>query len=193
MDQCVIPLFSSRDLVHTSFILKYCESVKTEFSNSMEKSAQEYAPIYADDSSSRQSISTFDDVDLTQLHRRSTWQRIRGWVLHLVLIAIYTTVFLLSTRRGWKAENIFELVDSKIYYDKMTCTITKSRLAPAKSVGAETHLDVFDIMGKPHGIYTGEPRPETDKAWKDLLQSSRILPSAKSSANVCRLQHQNSR
>lgn len=42
--------------------------------------------------------------------------------------------------------------------------------APAYDVGEETHLEIFPIQGPPHGIYTGEPRPEVDQAWKDLLQ-----------------------
>jgi hypothetical protein len=43
-------------------------------------------------------------------------------------------------------------------------------IAPSSVIGEETHLKVFDIQGKPHGIYTGEPRPELDQAWRDLLQ-----------------------
>lgn len=32
------------------------------------------------------------------------------------------------------------------------------------------HAEVFPIQGNPQGIYTGNPGPELDKAWRDLLQ-----------------------
>ncbi|KAH8591508.1 hypothetical protein B0O99DRAFT_550499 [Bisporella sp. PMI_857] len=122
-----------------------------------EKAIQEYIPIYTDDSPSRSSGSSFEDIDLQRLRRTSTWQSARAWVLHCVLIAAYTTIFMLSMTRARKTNSVFGLLDS-----------------PAKLAGTETHLEVFDIMGPPHGIYTGEPRPELDKAWRDLLQYNNI-------------------
>ncbi|KAJ6441506.1 Peroxisomal hydratase-dehydrogenase-epimerase [Purpureocillium lavendulum] len=45
---------------------------------------------------------------------------------------------------------------------------------PANTVGEQTHLEIFPIQGPPHGIYTGEPRPEVDNAWRELLKYNNI-------------------
>jgi len=80
-----------------------------------EKNLQEYLAVYTNDrdSSSRKSDSNFDNLDIEQLRQRSAWQRSRGWLLHLGLIAVYTALFLISTKRGWKSTSAFGLLDSK--------------------------------------------------------------------------------
>ena len=136
-----------------------------------EQHSEEYAPLYADRPSGEKRNLGFDDVELG-LRRRQlfVWQTTRVWLTHLILIAIYTTIFVVSGTR-WKAHSVFSLVDCKLLRNEsFGAQYWHLRIAPANVVGDETHLEIFPIQGPPHGIYTGEPRPEVDKAWKYLLR-----------------------
>ncbi|KAK4095611.1 hypothetical protein Purlil1_407 [Purpureocillium lilacinum] len=113
-----------------------------------------YTPLYSDNRSS----SSLDDLQHDAEPPTSLTRRAGPWILHLVLILAYSTIFALSTVRLRTTASVFDLVDS-----------------PANTVGDETHLEIFPIQGPPHGIYTGEPRPEVDEAWRDLLQCKTLF------------------
>ncbi|OAQ60133.1 hypothetical protein VFPPC_14787 [Pochonia chlamydosporia 170] len=115
---------------------------------------KDYLPVNSEDSlSSNSSDGEYPDI-LTRSSRRQSWST---YAFHGVLISIYTTIFIFSTFHSQLKPSIFGLVDS-----------------PANVIGDESHLEIFPIQGPPHGKYTGEPRAEVDKAWKDLLQYNNI-------------------
>ncbi|KAK2015014.1 hypothetical protein LZ32DRAFT_580438 [Colletotrichum eremochloae] len=123
----------------------------------MDRNTKEYSPLYSDENLA----SSLENVEIrratAQARRASQVRKLGYWTLHVTLITLYTTVFLVSMYWSKRATGVFSLLDS-----------------PPNAIGEETHLEVFPIQGPPHGIYTGEPRPEVDQAWKDLLQYNNI-------------------
>ncbi|KAF6807350.1 hypothetical protein CSOJ01_08235 [Colletotrichum sojae] len=130
----------------------------------MGRQEKDYSPIYSDE----RSASSLDDVEVelaaAQKRQASKFRRFGVWILHALLMTAYSAVFFISSHRNSSNSGVFSLIDS-------TDLVLQ---APPRSVGEETHLEVFPIQGPPHGKYTGEPRPEVDQAWKDLLQYNNI-------------------
>ncbi|KAL4404800.1 hypothetical protein CABS03_14595 [Colletotrichum abscissum] len=124
----------------------------------MGRNHKEYAPVYSDESlaSSREAVEAA--VAAANIRHTSKLHRFGVWTLHAVLITIYTAIFAVSLLPNRPFSGVFSLID-----------------APPKAVGEKTHLEVFPIQGPPHGKYTGEPRPEVDQAWRDLLQCRPLL------------------
>ncbi|KAH9225908.1 hypothetical protein K456DRAFT_1743165 [Colletotrichum gloeosporioides 23] len=116
-----------------------------------------YTPLYSDE----RSATSLDNVEVELSEARSKqpsqWHRFRSWTLHAILIIAYSTIFVISMIWGRPSAGVFSQIDS-----------------PPRAIGDKTHLEVFPIQGPPHGKYTGEPRPEVDQAWKDLLQYNNI-------------------
>ncbi|KAF9877258.1 hypothetical protein CkaCkLH20_05524 [Colletotrichum karsti] len=123
----------------------------------MGRQEKDYTPVYSDE----RSASSLDDVEVqlasAQPPQSSKWRRLGAWSLHAALITVYSAVFLISMVRSRTGSGVFSLVDS-----------------PPNGIGDEIHLEIFPIQGPPHGKYTGEPRPEVDQAWRDLLQYNNI-------------------
>ncbi|KAL0943150.1 uncharacterized protein CTRU02_201036 [Colletotrichum truncatum] len=123
-----------------------------------------YTPVYSDE----RSASSLDNVEVeltaAQARQSSRIRRFGVWGLHAALIVIYSAVFVVSMIKNRSNSGVFSLVDCRSGCEK----------APPNTIGEETHLEIFPIQGPPHGIYTGEPRPEVDQAWKDLLQYNNI-------------------
>ncbi|OHW94993.1 hypothetical protein CSPAE12_06366 [Colletotrichum incanum] len=123
----------------------------------MGRQTKEYSPVYSDE----RSASSLDNVEVelaaAQARQPSKLRNFGLWTLHAAFLAIYTAIFFVSVYRNKPVSGVFSLLDS-----------------PPNSIGKETHLEVFPIQGPPHGKYTGEPRPEVDQAWKDLLQYNNI-------------------
>ncbi|OHF01977.1 hypothetical protein CORC01_02855 [Colletotrichum orchidophilum] len=118
---------------------------------------KEYSAVYSDESaaSSLEAVEAADAAPKTEY--TSKLRRFGVWTFHAILIAIYTAIFVVSLLPNKPWSGAFGLID-----------------APPKAIGEEMHLEVFPIQGPPHGKYTGEPRPEVDKAWRDLLQYNNI-------------------
>ncbi|KAK1537514.1 hypothetical protein CPAR01_07627 [Colletotrichum paranaense] len=127
----------------------------------MGRNHEEYAPVYSDESlaSSREAVEAA--VAAANIRHTSKLHRFGVWTLHAVLITIYTAIFAVSLLPNRPFSGVFSLIDGPE---------THYGTAPPKAVGEKTHLEVFPIQGPPHGKYTGEPRPEVDQAWRDLLQ-----------------------
>ncbi|KAK2740840.1 hypothetical protein CKAH01_07118 [Colletotrichum kahawae] len=123
-----------------------------------------YTPVYSDE----RSASSLDDVEVelseARLKQPSRWHKFRLWTLHGILVTAYSTIFVLSMLRGRPSAGVFGQIDCMLNSLETSCL----------AIGDETHLEVFPIQGPPHGKYTGEPRPEVDQAWKDLLQYNNI-------------------
>ena len=76
----------------------------------MEQKGKGYAPIYSDETS----VSSFEDADVGQARPgkpRPFVSRFGTWFLHAVLIAAYTTTFLVSMHHN--RNNLFWLLDCK--------------------------------------------------------------------------------
>ncbi|KAK1637997.1 hypothetical protein BDP81DRAFT_426307 [Colletotrichum phormii] len=123
----------------------------------MGRNHKEYAPVYSDESAASSLEAVEATVATAKIRHTAKLRRFGAWTLHVVLITIYTAIFAISLLPNRSFSGVFSLID-----------------APPKAVGEETHLEVFPIQGPPHGKYTGEPRPEVDKAWRDLLQYNNI-------------------
>ncbi|KAH8200529.1 hypothetical protein TruAng_005306 [Truncatella angustata] len=117
----------------------------------------EYERLYADRSSGEKSDGSFDDEEDSKLalpRGRSWWLSWRGWILHLGLPLVYTVIFIEAMSHVWRGDGgMFSLVES-----------------PAKYIGKKTHLEVFPLDKFLEGPYTGQPGPELDEVWGDLLQ-----------------------
>ena len=79
-----------------------------------ESSLKEYLLPYADRSSSEKSAFDDVDVDLPVQQRPSFWRRALPWILHLGLIAAYTTFFFMSMDYVKNFNSVFGLLDCKL-------------------------------------------------------------------------------
>ncbi|KAK2616243.1 hypothetical protein QQS21_000878 [Conoideocrella luteorostrata] len=120
----------------------------------MASSEKDYLPVSLEDNLSSNTSESNYDI-LARPVRRSRW--CHPYIFHALLVSIYTAVFISGILHPQRKLSVFSLVDS-----------------PANVAGEGSHLEVFPIQGPPHGKYTGEPRPEVDKAWRDLLQYNNI-------------------
>ncbi|KAJ0165766.1 hypothetical protein CTA2_10032 [Colletotrichum tanaceti] len=118
---------------------------------------KEYSPVYSDE----RSTTSLEDVEIELAAARgrqpSRLSKFGPWALHAAFMIVYTSIFIVSMYQKNTVSGVFSLLDS-----------------PPNAVGEKTHLEVFPIQGPPHGKYTGQPRPEVDQAWKDLLQYNNI-------------------
>ncbi|CCF36100.1 hypothetical protein CH063_01429 [Colletotrichum higginsianum] len=118
---------------------------------------KEYSPVYSDE----RSATSLEDVEVelaaAQERQPSRLSKLGLWAVHAAFMIVYTSIFIVSMYQKNTVSGVFSLLDS-----------------PPNAIGDKTHLEVFPIQGPPHGKYTGEPRPEVDQAWKDLLQYNNI-------------------
>lgn len=107
-------------------------------------------------------------------HRRR-WARVLPWVLHLLLLSISATLFLLSLRKPSDSQCARRLSAYCAYLRSMPTSRALTPVAASLIESVEYHDIKFNGSLFNPSVYMGKPSPELDGAWNAIVQRCSLL------------------